>query len=138
MVARRLNTGSGVRFPGPSLTSIFLVQYYLPMVHSHRHEATPATAFAKEHPCSLVSYHAPTPVMTEYHHSKPIFLQYRLFGKVIYGPDTWVCSNCHDAIHAWLYYLLGEHHKPPHIGRAAKLEAQRTYDWYKSVDDSLS
>lgn len=91
------------------------------------------TAFAAEKPCSLVAYHAPTPVMTEHHHSKPEYLQKRLYGETRYGPDTWLCSNCHDAVHAWLYWLLGERREPPNIGRAAKAEAQRTFEWYQSV-----
>lgn len=98
--------------------------------------ALPATtrAFAENKPCELVSYHAPTPVMTEYHHTKPEFLQKRLYGKTLFPADLWVCSNCHDSIHAWLYWLLGERKKPPYIGRAAKAEAERTFAWY--LDES--
>lgn len=97
----------------------------------HRHTGPlPAKAFATTHPCELVAYHAPRPVMTEYHHAKPVFLQNRLYGEILYGPSLWVCSSCHDAIHAWLYWLLGEHHQPPYIGRAAAQEATSTYDWY--------
>jgi hypothetical protein len=90
----------------------------------------PAKAFAPEQTCQLVGYHAPEPVMVEYHHQRPVFLQNQLYGRIKYGPSLWVCSNCHDAIHAWLYYLLGEHRQPPHIGRAAKAEAERTFAWY--------
>lgn len=87
-------------------------------------------AFAATQPCQLVTYHAPVPVITEYHHQKPVFLQNRLYGRIIHGPSLWVCSNCHEAIHAWLYWLLGERKEPPYIGRAAKAEAERTYAWY--------
>lgn len=88
------------------------------------------TAQFTEHPCELVTYHAPQPVMTEFHHTKPVFLQNRLYGRIIYGADLWVCSNCHDAIHAWLYYLLGERKQPTYIGRNAKAEAERTHAWF--------
>lgn len=88
------------------------------------------TAFAAEQPCELVAYHAPLPVMTEHHHTKPVFLQNRLYGRIEFGADLWVCSNCHDSIHAYLYWLLGERAEPPHIGRAAKAEAYETYYWY--------
>lgn len=98
----------------------------------------PAKAFAPDQPCQLVSYHAPTPVMTEHHHQRPVFLQNRLYGRIVYGPSLWVCSSCHDAIHAWLYWLLGERARPPYIGRAAAAEAQRTYDWYITERVSLS
>lgn len=105
--------------------------------HYDKYVEKQRTAFAQDKPCSLVAYHAPTPVMTEYHHSHPVYLQNRLYGQIIDGPDTWVCSNCHDAIHAWLYWLLGERKQPPYIGRAAKAEAQRTYDWYRSERERL-
>lgn len=87
-------------------------------------------AFAAAQPCTLVAYHAPTPVITEFHHSKPVFLQNRVYGQIRFGADTWLCSNCHEAVHAWLYWLLGERKEPPNCGRAAKAEAERTYRWY--------
>lgn len=90
------------------------------------------TAQFTEHPCELVKYHAPTPVMTEFHHRKPVFLQNKLYGKIVYGADLWVCSNCHDAIHAWLYFMLGMWKEPTHIGRAAKAEAVNAYEWFTS------
>lgn len=88
------------------------------------------TAFAPDQECELVTYHAPLPVMIEYHHTKPVFLQNYLYGKIVHGPDQWVCGNCHDAVHAWLYYLLGEHRKPPRVGRLAKEAAEKIYQWY--------
>ena len=102
-----------------------------------QYEVNPRTAFFDAHPCDLVAYHAPEPVMTEFHHTKPVYLQNRLYGKVLHPADLWVCSNCHDAIHAWLYYLLGERQKPPYIGRAAKSEAQKTYEWFKAECERL-
>lgn len=95
-------------------------------------EDAPLLAFFDAHPCELLDYHAPKPVMTEFHHTRPVFLQNRLWGQIRLGPDLWVCGNCHDAVHAWLYYLLGERRQPTYIGRAAKAEAERTFDWYTS------
>jgi hypothetical protein len=95
------------------------------------------TAFFEERPCALVAYHAPTPVMVEIHHSKPVYLQNRLYGKIQFAADLPLCSNCHDAVHAWLYWLLGERRQPPYCGRAAKAEAQRTFDWYMSERERL-
>lgn len=107
-----------------------------PFQPENRHAPTalpsPVTAFAPDQECELVSYHAPGPVVVEHHHAKPVFLQERLYGTTRYGPSLWVCGNCHDAIHAWLYHLLGERVQPPHIGYAAKAEAERTYLWYTS------
>lgn len=97
----------------------------------------PARAFWGDQTCELVTYHAPEPVMVEYHHQKPVFLQNTLYGKVIYGPSLWVCSNCHDAVHAWLYYLLGEHRAPARIGYAARREAERTFAWFNSEKERL-
>src|SRR5690348_2139849 len=99
--------------------------------------SSPYSAFFEVQTCELLKYHGPRPVMTQHHHQKPIFLQNRLYGKIVYGPSLWVCSNCHDSIHAWLYYLLGEHQKPPYIGRAAKEEAERTMAWYLSEAERL-
>lgn len=94
------------------------------------HSEVTRTAFAAEKPCTLVAYHAPTPVMTEYHHSRPVYLQNKLWGQIRFPADTWLCSNCHDAVHAWIYFLLGERKAPPNIGRAAKAEAERTVAWF--------
>lgn len=95
------------------------------------------TAPAPEHPCELLRYHAPEPNVTQYHHSKPVFLQNRLYGRIIYGPDLWVCGTCHDSIHAWLYWMLGERsYWPEHTG-AAKAEAQRALDWYRAEQKRL-
>ncbi len=101
-------------------------------------DSQPRTAFAVLRPCTLATYHAPTPVLTEYHHSKPVFLQNRLYGKIIYGADVWACGNCHDAVHAWLYWLLGERAQPPYMGRNTKAEAERTYVWYLAERERLA
>ncbi len=95
------------------------------------------TAFFEEQPCMLVTYHAPRPVMTEFHHSKPVFLQNRLYGQIVYGGDVYYCSNCHDSVHAWLYWLLGERRKPPYMGWAAMESAQSTFEWYSSERDRI-
>lgn len=97
----------------------------------------PRTASFTDRPCALVEYHAPRPVISEFHHSKPVYLQNRLYGRIRFPADLWVCSNCHEAIHAWLYWLLGERGQPPYIGRAARAEAERTYAWYLSERERL-
>lgn len=94
-------------------------------------------AFTEDHQCELLRYHAPIPVMTNFHHSKPVFLQNFLYGRIMFGPDLWVCSNCHDAVHAWLYWLLGMRKQPPHIGYAAKKEAERELEWFLSEKERL-
>lgn len=94
-------------------------------------------AFWGDKPCELVSYHAPTPSLTEYHHTKPVFLQNKLYGHIVYGADKYLCANCHDSVHEWLYWLLGMRRAEPRVGRAAKAEAQRTYEWYRSELDRL-
>lgn len=105
--------------------------------HTHGHAAEydhpPVTATATEHPCELYAYHAPRPSRTQWHHTKPVYLQNRLYGKIEFGPELWVCGSCHDSIHEWLSFLLGEARRPdPEPGRLAKASAQATFDWYQA------
>ncbi len=94
-------------------------------------------AFFEDRPCELLAYHAPRPVMTEYHHSKPVFLQNRLYGRIAYEGDRYYCATCHNSVHAWLYWLLGERRKPPYMGRAAMTAAQSIFEWYISERDRI-
>ena len=105
------------------------------MTATQVHEGVRMAFFALQ-PCQLVSYHAPQPVMTEFHHTKPVFLQNRLYGQIVFPADLWLCSNCHDSVHAWLYWLLGERKQPPWIGLRAKAEAERTYAWYLAEQET--
>jgi hypothetical protein len=93
----------------------------------------PATSTAGENPCQVYKYHQPIVVRTQFHHTKPEYLQKRLYGQTIYGPDLWVCGNCHDSIHEWLGFLLGESRPPhPEPGAYIKRVAEATYQWYVS------
>jgi hypothetical protein len=97
------------------------------------------TATAAEKPCELYAYHAPTPSRTQGHHIRPVYLQNRVYGKIIDGTLLWVCGNCHDNIHEWLGYLLGESRRPnPEPGRLAKAQARWTYDWYVAEEALLN
>lgn len=97
----------------------------------------PKQAPFRDHNCELVQYHAPEPSVVEYHHTKPVFLQNRLYGNIQYGPDLWLCANCHDSVHEWIYWLIGMRNNMPHVGRAAKAEAERTVEWYRSERQRL-
>ena len=45
-----------------------------------------------------------------------------------------LCGLCHDSVHDWVSWLLGEARQPmPEPGRRAKAEAQRTVDWYREA-----
>lgn len=83
-------------------------------------------------PCELVTYHAPKPTITEGHHIHPVFLQNRLYGNIQDNELKYLCANCHDSVHEWLYWLLGARKRKPVVGRAAKLEASNTYRWFES------
>lgn len=83
-----------------------------------------------ERPCELVSYHAPTPTLTEGHHIHPVFLQNRLYGNIQDNTLKYLCSNCHDSVHEWLYWILGNRRLEPKVGRVAKAEAVQTFNWY--------
>ena len=88
------------------------------------------TAPAATRPCQLHVYHAPHPSRTQGHHRHPVYLQNRIYGQIRDPELLWVCGTCHDNIHEWLGWLLGETRKPdPEPGRSAKAEAQKTYEW---------
>ena len=84
----------------------------------------------REKPCELYKRHTPIPTLTEGHHIHPVFLQNILYGNIQDNELKYLCSNCHDSVHEWLYWLLGKRKSEPRVGRFAKEEAQRTYDWY--------
>lgn len=92
------------------------------------------TATARDHPCELYVYHWPRPIRTQFHHSKPVYLQNRLFGRILYGPDFWVCGTCHDSLHETIDWLLSEGRKPnPMPGRKVLRKAGETVDWYQAA-----
>jgi hypothetical protein len=97
----------------------------------------PRTAPAAEHPCQLHRYHRPRPLRTQYHHSKPEYLQRRLWGEVRHGPDTWLCGTDHDSLHTVIDWLLGEGREPTvNPGRRVLAEATRTVDWYLAAKEN--
>lgn len=101
--------------------------YYPPAI------ITPSAA-AAVHPCELHAYHRPVVVITQHHHSKPVYLQKRLWGEVRFDADTWLCGTGHDAVHAWLAWMLGEGRKPDPIpGYETRRSALATYNWYMSL-----
>lgn len=91
----------------------------------------PREARAIDQPCQLYTYHSPQPSRTQGHHQHPVYLQNRVWGGIRDNDLIWVCGICHDNVHEWLGYLLGETRLPsPEPGRLAKAEARRTLDWY--------
>lgn len=91
-----------------------------------------------DQPCQLVAYHAPEPVIVQGHHIHPQFLQNRVWGNIRDNDLKWLCGSCHDSVHAWLYWLLGEHVQPPRCGYAARAEAKRSFDWYVSEGGTVA
>lgn len=88
-------------------------------------------ARATDRPCQLHRYHAPAPSRTQGHHRRPVYLQNRVYGRIQDPTLMWLCGNCHDSVHEWIGWLLGESREPnPHPGRLAKAEAQYSVDWY--------
>lgn len=89
---------------------------------------------AADKPCQLHRHHAPTVVRTQGHHRHPVYLQNRLYGRIVLPELLWVCGTCHDSIHAWLDWLLRDARRPnPEPGRLVKAEAQRTFAWYQAA-----
>lgn len=94
-------------------------------------QLVPRTAPAAQQPCRLYGYHHPAPLRTQFHHSRPVYLQLRVYGRTVHPADTWLCGTCHDAVHETLDWLLGEGREPhPAPGRKTLAEARRTAGWY--------
>lgn len=94
----------------------------------------PRTATATEKPCELHQYHAPQPSRTQGHHRHPVFLQNRVYGHIQDPELLWVCGTCHDNIHEWLGFLLGESRQPdPTPGKMARAEARISFEWYQQA-----
>ena len=93
---------------------------------------TPLTSPAGSNPCEVYEYHAPIPVRTQFHHTKPVYLQNRVYGKILFPADLWVCGTCHDSIHEWIGFLLGEsRHPSPEPGWKIKRIDEATVTWYR-------
>lgn len=95
----------------------------------------PLTAPAAEKPCTLYKDHgSATPSITEGHHRHPVYMQNEVYGRIKDPELLYVCSTCHDNIHAWIYWLTGKRKQPNPLPPArARAEAQRTYEWYLSL-----
>jgi hypothetical protein len=96
---------------------------------------TPRTAHASQRPCELYAHSgSPRPTRTQGHHRHPVYLQNRVYGQIRDPELLWVCGLCHDSIHAYLDWLLGDASKPdPMPGWRVKQEAARTVLWYLRV-----
>lgn len=106
------------------------------MPDAAEYRATPKTARAVDHPCELYSYHQPMVLRTQYHHSKPVYLQNRVYGQIIYGADFWVCGTCHDSLHETIDWLLNEGRQPypmPGVNSNIYRKAMQTVDWYRAA-----
>lgn len=92
----------------------------------------PITASATDKPCELYLDHGSArPVITQGHHIKPVYLQNRKYGKIVSNELMYLCGNCHDSIHAWLYWIMGERKMPTApVPIRAKNKAQQAYDWF--------
>lgn len=89
------------------------------------------TAPADQKPCEIRSNHGFPILVTQGHHRRPVFLQNRIYGKIVDTELMWLCGSDHDNVHAWLYHLLAERSKPTvDPGRFIRAEAQATYAWY--------
>lgn len=95
----------------------------------------PQTARASERPCALYRHLvAPRPSRTQGHHRHPVYLQNRVYGHILDPELLWLCGLCHDSIHDWLSWRLGESREPlPHPSRRARAEAERAFAWYQET-----
>ncbi len=92
---------------------------------------------AAERPCQLYGPHYPAVVITEGHHRHPAYMQNEVYGQIRDTELAWLCSNCHEAVHAWLYHLTGKRRQPDPIPPPrARAEAERTYAWYLTAQEA--
>lgn len=92
----------------------------------------PRMASADVRPCEVHGYHWPPYLETEGHHIYPVYLQNRIFGKIVLPDLVWTCDNGHKNIHAWLSFMLGERkRKPFRRGTRKEMElVMEAFDWY--------
>lgn len=94
----------------------------------------PMAASALDYPCAMYRDHGSArPSVTQGHHLHPIYLQNRKYGRIQDGELVWLCGTCHDNVHAWVYWLMGERKRPvPDPPLRAQAMARETVDWYVS------
>lgn len=94
----------------------------------------PSTLSAATEPCALYRDHGSAePVIVQGHHRHPAYLQRRLWGEVRDEELLWLCGTCHDSVHAWLYWLMGERAQPSATPPRARAEAQQTHEWFQAA-----
>lgn len=105
----------------------------LALVHPRAVEL-PRTVSALERPCSLYLDHGSArPAVTQGHHAKPLYLQWRKWGEYRSAELVWLCGTCHDSIHAWLYWIMGERYQPPTPPLRAVRSAESTLAWFSDL-----
>lgn len=91
----------------------------------------PKTANAADKPCQMYLDHGSArPIRTQGHHKFPQALQIRLWGEVRLHDIIWLCGTCHDNIHSYLDFLLGEQYEPPVPPFRALQQAKGVHRWY--------
>lgn len=92
----------------------------------------PLGALASERPCALYAHSGGSrPSLTQGHHIYPIYLQNRKYGKIQNGELMFLCGTCHDNVHTWLYWIMGERKLyTPESPPRAKALAKRAQDWF--------
>lgn len=98
------------------------------------------TAPAQDFPCIWYLDHGSSrPVRTQGHHDHPMYLQKRLWGEVRIDSIRWSCGTCHDSIHTWVSWLMGELRsmpmEPPY---RLKREAERVVAWYSAEEGKMT
>jgi hypothetical protein len=91
---------------------------------------------ATTRPCQIYHYHRPRPLRTQGHHRHPVYLQNRVYGRILDADLLWVCGTCHDNLHEIISWLLGEGRMPdplPSTHSKTWIEAKRTVDWYHTA-----
>lgn len=92
-------------------------------------------ASALKKPCELHTSHSPVVVRTQGHHRFPVYLQNRVYGKIVIPDLLWICGTGHDSIHDWLPYALGDSTRRPDVKPGWKTmdEVEAVVDWYREL-----
>lgn len=80
--------------------------------------------------CTGASSHAPHPLWTERHHTRPKYLS-ALLGVPIVHEVVPLCANCHGRVHHALHHLINEGVQIHRLSDGEQLLVNLAWDWWR-------
>lgn len=104
-------------------------------VKGGRPPSLPRLASAAAKPCSMYQDHGSArPAFTQGHHLYPVYLQNKVWGRIVLPNLVWLCGTCHDNLHGWLYWIQGERFATPiGVPARARAAAEAVDRWYEGA-----